>query len=109
MYETEAFKSLGSFPLVQAALALLIVLGGVVALMRGNRERGSASGNGAIPPYLMMGPAHDAMVSMHAIAEQSRRQNDLLERQLHLLEKIADEERLTNSLLEMIRNESRLR
>jgi hypothetical protein len=108
MFETEALKALGAFPLVQAALALMIVGGGLYALLRGAREK---NGNhpSAIPQWLMMGPAHDAMSALHHSAEQSRKQNDLLERQNDLLEKIVEESRQITGLLELIRNESRLR
>jgi hypothetical protein len=121
MLETEAFRSLGAFPVVQLALGLLIIGGGLFALFRGTRDKnGHAS---AIPQWLMMGPAHDAIMSLHQTAEQIRRTHDLQARELDLLEKIEGNTRqnaemlraiLENSrnntaVLEMIRNESRLR
>src|SRR5690242_14338372 len=75
MYETEAFKALGAFPLVQAALAFLIVGGGLYALLRGNREK-NGNGSSAIPQWAL----HDAMDLIRKQAEQGRDTLKLLER-----------------------------
>ena len=107
MLETEALKSLGAFPLIQLAFAILIVGGGVYAAMRGTRDKNGSPP--AIPQWLMMGPAHDAMRSVHEIAEQGRVIIHVLERIENEAKTIAKEQREQTQLLELIRNESRLR
>lgn len=99
MLETEAFKALGPFWLVQAALAILILFGGWYVLVRGTREKNGNGGssNSAIPPWVLMGPGHDAIGAIHDLAEQSRSANVLLNT-------IAAEARQQTQLLEDILN-----
>lgn len=99
MLETEAFKALGPFWLVQAALAILILFGGYYVLIRGTREKNGNGGpsHNSIPPWVMMGPAHDVMGAVHDLAEQSRAANEILRT-------IAHEERQQTQLLEDILN-----
>jgi hypothetical protein len=108
MSEAEALKALGAFPVVQAAVAILVILAGVWMVLRGNRDKKPATQE-TIPQWLLMGPAHDAMGAIHDMAEQSRVTNHILERQETLLKEVAKEQREQTQLLEMIRNESRLR
>ncbi|WP_438278061.1 hypothetical protein [Nitrobacter sp.] len=97
---SKAFDALGPYPLVQGAVALLIVLGGVYLIFRANKDRGASREQ--IPPWLMMGPLHDMMQAVHDMAEESRRATELLKESRDAL--IA-----CKAALELIRNESRLR
>lgn len=108
MSEAEALKSLGAFPLIQAAVAILVIIAGIWIVTRAGREK-KADGAALVPPWLMMGPAHDVMGAIHDLAEQSRGTNHILSRMEDLLKTIAKEQREQTQLLEMIRNESRLR
>lgn len=108
MSETEALKALGAFPVVQAAVAIMVILAGVWMVLRGGRDK-KPEKQETIPQWLLMGPAHDAMGAIHDMAEQSRVSNHILERQETLLKEVAKEQREQTQLLEMIRNESRLR
>jgi hypothetical protein len=96
----KAFDALGQFPLVQGAVGLLILLGGVYLIFRASKDR--ATPREQIPPWLMMGPLHDMMAAVHDIAEESRRANELLK-------EVRDALMACKSTLELIRNESRLR
>jgi hypothetical protein len=106
MFETEALKSLGSYPLVQAAVAILILMAGVWVVFRGERDKKSSD---PIPQWTMMGPMHDAIGAIHDMAEQGRKQCDLLERSEAHLQHLSETARAGQAILEMIRNESRLR
>jgi hypothetical protein len=101
MSETEALKALGAFPVVQAAVAILVILAGIWMVLRGSRDQRPEKQE-TIPQWLMMGPAHDAISAIHDMNEQSRQQVDLLER-------IDVGVQACKTALELIRNESRLR
>lgn len=106
MFEAEAFKALGPFVLVQSAVALLILGGGVYALFRGTKDKPAPAplnGN-AIPAWTMMGPVHDAIGAVHDLAEQSRATNHILDRIETEAKAIAKEQREQTILLEDIRN-----
>lgn len=109
MSEAEALKSLGAFPVLQAAVAIIVILAGMWMVLRGNRDRKPEAAGAVIPQWLLMGPVHDAMDAVFDLAEQSREANHILERQETALKELAREQRETNQLLEVIRNESRLR
>jgi hypothetical protein len=109
MSEAEALKSLGAFPVVQAAVAIIIILVGILAFLRGGRDRKNSDAIPTIPPWLMMGPAHDAIGAIHDMAEQSRQQTKMLERIESVTSDLLKETHNNTSVLEMIRNESRLR
>jgi hypothetical protein len=70
-----------------------------MALVRGNREKNGNGGSGHsnIPPWVLMGPGHDAIGAIHDLAEQSRSANEILRT-------IAHEERQQTQLLEDILN-----
>ncbi len=106
MSEIEALKALGPFTLVQAALAVMIVMGGYFALVRGTKDKtGNGSGySSTYPPWVMMGPGHDAIRAIHDIAEQGRHRNVLLERIDDKAEALVKEQREQTQLLEDIRN-----
>jgi hypothetical protein len=113
----KAFESLGAFPLIQASVALLILMAGYILIPRGEKDGKQAQrDNGVIPQYLMMGPAHDAIGAIHEMNEQSRQHLAAMAQMIDLLRHIADtsrdlahDARQNTAILEMIRNESRLR
>ena len=105
MSEAEALKSLGAFPLVQAAVAILVLMAGVWLVIRAGRDKKPGDAT-LVPPWLMMGPAHDVMGAIHDLAEQSRGTNHVLERSEVLLNDIAKDLRTQTQLLEMIANEN---
>jgi hypothetical protein len=72
----KAFGALGQFPIIQSAVAVLILLGGVCLIFRASKDK--AAPREPVPPWLMMGPLHDMMAAVHDLAEESRRANDLL-------------------------------
>lgn len=96
----KAFGALGQFPIIQATVAVLILVGGVYMIFRAGRDKPMPQE--PIPQWVMMGPLHDMMEAVHDIAEESRRANDLLR-------ECRDALLACKSALEMIRNESRLR
>lgn len=104
---TEALKALAGYPIIQGAVAVMVLLVGVHVMRRGERDRksnGNGNGNGAvvIPGWIVSGPVHDALSAIHDMNEQSRKQVDLLTRcEAALL--------ACKASLELIRNESNLR
>lgn len=101
----EAFKALSAYPIIQGAIALLVLLVGIHVMRRGESDRKNGSnGNGGvvIPGWVVSGPVHDALSAIHELNEQSRKQVDLLERCEDALQQ-------SKAVLEMIRNESKLR
>jgi hypothetical protein len=113
----KAFESLGAFPLIQASVALLILMAGYILIPRGEKDGKQAQRDaGIIPQFLMMGPAHDAIGAIHEMNEQSRQHIALMSQMVRLLEDIAEsnhdlinEAHRGTGVLEAIRNESRLR
>lgn len=103
-----AFDAVNGFPIIQAALGILIVLVGVYFMTRGQRDNASKPPE-LIPSWLMMGPLHDMMQSVHELAEEARRTNDLLKDSNDILGDVLTEFRTARQTLEMIRNESRMR
>lgn len=75
MSETDAFKALGQWPIIQAAVALVVIFAGLWLMRRGERDKKPPD---PMPQWLMMGPLHDMMMSVHEVAEETRRTNDLL-------------------------------
>jgi hypothetical protein len=108
MFETEALKTLGAFPLVQAGLVVLMFLSGIWLMFRGERDKKSQAPD-TIPQWTMMGPMHDAIGAIHDMAEQGRKQTDVLERIEQHAGRAAEDARQAVGILEAIRNESRLR
>jgi hypothetical protein len=106
MSETDAFKVLGQWPIIQAAVALVVIFAGIYLMRRGEKDKKPPE---LIPQWLMMGPLHDMMGAVHDVAEESRRTNDLLRENKELLSDALQEARNTRQTLELIRNESRLR
>jgi hypothetical protein len=113
----KAFESLGAFPLIQAAVACLILMAGYILIPRGERDAKKPPPDaGMIPPFLMMGPAHDAIGAIHEMNEQSRQHIALMEQMVRHLDDVSENTKdaihaihQTTAILEMIRNESRLR
>lgn len=103
-----AFDAVNGFPIIQAALGILIVLVGVYFMTRGQRDN-AAKPPELIPSWLMMGPLHDMMQSVHEVAEQGRQQTDLLRRIDDQMGDLLRQTEINKATLETIRNESRLR
>ena len=108
---TEAFKALAGYPIIQVAVAIMVLLVGIHVMRRGEQDRKSGNGNGqaTIPSWAMYGPVHEVMQAAHQINERSAKQCDLLERIEAHLDEIAKTSSHSKAALEMIRNESRLR
>lgn len=108
MSELEALKSLGAFPLVQAAVAILVILAGVWMVFRGSQDKKTPA-NGTIPAWTLYGPVRDLMQVIHEMAEQSREGNRTLARIEDIVKDIAKEQREGTMLLEDIRNNQAMR
>jgi len=104
-----ALKALAAYPPLAALAGLLVIGGGVWLMVRGERDRKTNGTTAQIPAWMLYGPAHDAMASVHQLAEQGRVQIHILERMEVVLKEIAREQLKARQALEMIRNESRLR
>lgn len=98
----KAFGALGQFPIIQAAVAILILMGGLFMIFKAFRDRAGKTPDHLMPQWLMMGPLHDMMDKVDDIAEEARRANDLLK-------ECRDALMACKGTLELIRNESRLR
>ncbi|MEH6950517.1 hypothetical protein V4R08_04085 [Nitrobacter sp. NHB1] len=96
----KAFGALGQFPIIQAAVAVLILLGCVYLIFRASKDR--ATPREQIPQWLIMWPLHDMMAAVHDTAEESRRATELLK-------EARDALLACKTMLELIRNESRMR
>lgn len=103
-----AFDSFNAFPIIQVAVAAAVFYAIWAAATRGSRDN-AAKPPELIPQWLMTGPAHDAMQSIHEIAEEARRNNDLMRDIRDVMGDILRESQTARQTLELIRNESRLR
>jgi hypothetical protein len=103
----KAFEALGPYPIVQAAVALLILSIALLLVWRASRDKAPA--REPVPQWLMMGPLHDMMQSVHEVAEQGRQQTDLLRRIDDQMGDLLRQTEMNKSTLEAIRNESRMR
>jgi hypothetical protein len=103
----KAFEALGPYPIVQAAVALLILSIALLLVWRASRDKTPA--REPVPQWLMMGPLHDMMMSVHEVAEETRRTNDLLSDCKDVLGDVLRELQHARQTLELIRNESRMR
>jgi hypothetical protein len=128
---TEILKSLSTYPIIEAAGAILILtVFGPLIIRRGERDNRRIMEEGAIvterggaPYYLLISPVSDAFGAIHDIAEQSRTANALAQRIIELHqghanelrkqteahEKIKDNLRTITQLLEEIRNNQEMR
>jgi hypothetical protein len=106
MFESEALKSLGQWPLVQGAVAIVIIFAGVWLMRRGEKDKKQSD---PMPQWLLMGPLHDMMGAVYEISEQGRQQTDLLRRIEDRMGDLLRQAEINKSTLETIRNESRLR
>jgi hypothetical protein len=86
-----ALKSLDPFALLQAVIAVLIVLVWSWMMFRGSRDKKSP--NGAVPAWTLYGAAHEAMVAIHEMNEQSREANRILTRAEAILKEIMRDQR----------------
>jgi len=109
----KAFAALGAYPIVQSAVAITILLGALYLVIRATRDKPTAPPplppHEPVPQWLMMGPLHDMMQSVHEVAEQSRRTNDLLREVKDVMSDAVRETQHARQTLELIRNESRMR
>jgi hypothetical protein len=103
-----AFDSFNAFPIIQVAVAAAVFYAIWAAATRGSRDSASKPPE-LIPQWLMIGPLHDMMQSVHEVAEEARRTNDLLKDSNDILSDVLTEFRAARQTLEMIRNESRMR
>lgn len=103
-----AFDSFNAFPIIQVAVAAAVFYAIWAAATRGSRDNASKPPE-LIPQWLMIGPLHDMMQSVHEVAEEARRTNDLLKDSNDILSDVLTEFRTARQTLELIRNESRLR
>jgi hypothetical protein len=109
----KAFAALGAYPIIQSAVAITILLGALYLVMRATRDKPAIPPplppREPVPQWLMMGPLHDMMQSVHEVAEEARRTNDLLREVKDLLGDNVRETQHARQTLELIRNESRMR
>lgn len=103
-----AFDSFNAFPIIQVAVAAAVFYAIWAAATRGSRDS-AAKPPELIPQWLMIGPLHDMMQSVHEVAEEARRTNDLLREINDAMGDILRENQSARQTLEMIRNESRMR
>lgn len=103
-----AFDAISAFPIIQVVVSAMILLAGVYVMTRGSRDNASKPPE-LIPQWQLMGPFHDMMQSVHEVAEETRRTNDLLKDSNDLMGDVLNEFRTARQTLELIRNESRLR
>jgi hypothetical protein len=104
-----ALKALSAYPPVAALGGLVVIGAGIWLMVRGERDRKSNGAQAALPAWAMYGPVHDVMQSIHHISEQSRVANKIAERNETLLKELLKEQSRSRQILELIRNESRLR
>ena len=101
-----ALDAANAFPIIQVALGILIVIGGLYFITRGQRDNTSKPDT---PPWINAGPFHDMMGAVHDVAEEARRANDLLRDIRDVMGDVLREIQNARQTLEMIRNESRMR
>jgi len=106
----KAFAALGAYPIIQSAVAITILLGALYLVVRATRDKPPPlPPHEPVPQWIMMGPMHDMMQSVHEVAEEARRTNDLLREVKDLLGDNVRETQHARQTLELIRNESRMR
>jgi hypothetical protein len=106
----KAFAALGAYPIIQSAIAITILLGALYLVMHATRDKPPPlPPREPIPECIMMGPMHDMMQSVHEVAEEARRTDDLFAGVKDLLGDNVRETQHAGQTLEMIRNESRMR
>lgn len=105
----KAFAALGAYPIVQAAVALLILMAGLYFVFRASRDKPPPPPHEPVPQWIMMGPLHDMIGAVHDVAEEARRTNDLLREIKDVMGDVVRETQTSRQTLELIRNESRMR
>lgn len=103
-----AFDSFNAFPIIQVAVAAAVFYAIWAAATRGSRDSASKPPE-LIPQWLMIGPLHDMMQSVHEVAEEARRTNELLRDMKDIMGDLLRQQEMNKATLEAIRNESRLR
>lgn len=108
-----AFKSLALYPWAQILLLIVVASVSTLAARRGERDRQSggsgSSGSFEIPMYLMGGPVHDAMTSIHRMAEEGRKTNAILSDIDKAVIEFNIGQKHTHRLLENIMNNQEMR
>lgn len=101
---SEILKELSPYPLVQIfAVVMMGMFGllGIWAWKQGEKDRKSGLGqsNVEIPTFLVIGPARDAIESIHHISEATRQSNERLERIGELLTESASDHKAQKEVL----------
>lgn len=98
---TEAFKALSAYPIVQAAVAILVLLFGITIMRRGERDR-KAGGTSfpEVPVWLLYGPADAAVKSITKIEVNTAYQLELQHDQLNMTREIIEVLREINARLD---------
>lgn len=113
MYEaaSSALQAFAPYPVVQVAVAVLIVMIGFWVFRKGERDRksGGGSDNNGVPQWALYGPVKDMLDNVRMMAEQSRTSNDLLRRMIEHQVDQENEQRRQTMTLEDIRNNQEMR
>lgn len=102
MFADSVLKALANYPIIESAVALLILLVGYRATREGKKDGPSPGpsypSTHEFPLWVLTGPVHDALVHIAATKHETTRCRELLEeiakqelRQTHLLEFIWNE------------------
>ena len=105
----DALRAMAGYPPVAAFGGLCVLAVGIWVMLRGERHRKSNGHSQPIPAWMLYGPAHDMMLSITRMEEENRKQTDLLERIESHTQSHVENSRQAVGILELIRNESRLR
>lgn len=98
----EVFKALANYPIVESAVALLILIFGYRAMREGRRDGPQPAPSyqsHEYPAWMLTGPAYEMINAIHEIKNQERRQTELLS-------ELSRESRRQTQLLENIWNEN---
>jgi len=86
-----ALKSLDPFTLLQAVIAVLIVLVWSWMMFRGSRDK--KPNGSATPVWSLYGPVHDVLRAIHEMNEEGRETNRILSRAEAILKEIMKDQR----------------
>lgn len=114
MYEaaSNALQAFAIYPVVQIAVAVLIMMIGMMVFRKGERDRkagGNNSNADAVPLWALYGPVKDVLDQIRLLGEQSRFLNDIVSRAVRNQETQESEQRKQTMLLEDIRNNQEMR
>jgi hypothetical protein len=103
----KSFEALSSYPIIQSAAGIAVILAFLYVFLRATKDKDSPKE--MMPQWLMMGPLHDMMMSVHEVAEETRRTNDLLRDIKDVMGDLLRQTEMNKATLEAVRNESRMR